>query len=135
MVGGIKANDHRRLNEGSGSKFRVGCCLQQDTPEEDRRIYRPKRNEYNTEDKDNSPKTLNDKNLWGCVSVSPKRVLISPKNFLEFSLDMIEKQVIIYLASTALRVIPPSFLVISISLFVGNWWMQPFVHFYFVFSL
>ena len=32
------------------------------TPEEGRRIYRPKRCGNNNKDEDNSPKTLNDKN-------------------------------------------------------------------------
>ena len=45
------------------SKFREGSRVRQ-TPEEGRRIYRPKRcgnNNYN-KDEDYSPKTLNDKN-------------------------------------------------------------------------
>ena len=50
----------RGLNKGHGSKFRVGSRVQQETLEEGRRIYRPKRCEYNK--KDNSQKTLNDKN-------------------------------------------------------------------------
>ena len=38
------------------------------------------------------------KNLWCCGSVSPKNTLILPKNFLDFSLDAIEKQSIINLS-------------------------------------
>ena len=36
----------------------------QGTPEEGRRIQRPKRCENNNEDEDNSPKALTDKNLF-----------------------------------------------------------------------
>ena len=50
-----------RFNKGRGSKFRVGSRVQP-TPEKGRRIYRPKRCEYNNKDEDNSPKTLNDEN-------------------------------------------------------------------------
>ena len=53
MVNGIRTGDH-------GSKFCVGSQIRQ-TPEEDRRIYRPKCCKYNNKDKDNCQKTLNDK--------------------------------------------------------------------------
>ena len=36
-----------------------------ETPEDDRRTYRPKRNRNNNKDEDNSPKTFNDKNHQG----------------------------------------------------------------------
>ena len=42
--------------------FRVGSRVRQETPEEDRRTYRPKRCEYNNNEEDNKPKTMNDKN-------------------------------------------------------------------------
>ena len=61
MVYGIRASDPRWLNKGRGSKFLVGSQVQQETPEEGRRTYRPKRSEYNNKDEDNSPKTLNDR--------------------------------------------------------------------------
>ena len=49
------------MNKGRGLKFHVGFRVRQ-TPEEGWRTYWPKRSEYNNEDKDNSPKTLNDRN-------------------------------------------------------------------------
>ena len=47
--------------KGHRSKFRVGFQVQQ-TPEVGWRTYRPNRCGNNNKDKDNSPKTLNDKN-------------------------------------------------------------------------
>ena len=58
------------LNKGRGLKFRVGPWIRQETPEEDRRIHRPKRCEYNYKDEDNSPKNLKDKKtkaLFNCL--------------------------------------------------------------------
>ena len=43
--------------------FCVGSQVRHETSEESRRIYRPKRCEYNNEDKDDSPNILSDKNL------------------------------------------------------------------------
>ncbi len=63
MVSGIRASVSRGLNKGRGSKFRVGSRVGK-TPEEGRRIYRPKRCEYNNKDEDNNPKTLKDKVLY-----------------------------------------------------------------------
>ena len=60
MVNVIRTSDPRRLNKGRSSKFRIGSWVRK-TPEEGRNIYWPKRREYNNKDKDNSPKTLNDK--------------------------------------------------------------------------
>ena len=60
MVNGIRTGDPREFNKGHSSKFRVGSRVPQ-TPEENRRIYRPKRCRNNNKDEDNSPKTLNDK--------------------------------------------------------------------------
>ena len=47
--------------KGCSSKFHVGSQVWQ-TPEEDRRSYRPKSWGNNNKNEDNSPKTLNDKN-------------------------------------------------------------------------
>ena len=55
MVNRIRASDPR------GSKFRVGSRVRQELPGEDRRTDQPKRCEYNNKNKNNSPKTLNDK--------------------------------------------------------------------------
>ena len=49
------------FNKGRSSKFREGSRVQQ-TPEEGRRTYRPKRCGNNNKDEDDSPKNLNDKN-------------------------------------------------------------------------
>ena len=56
------SNSIHQLNKGRSSKFREGSRVRQ-TPEEGRRTYRPKRCGNNNKDEDNSPKTLNDKNL------------------------------------------------------------------------
>ena len=61
MVNRIRKSVPRGLNQGRGSKFRVGSRIRQ-TPEEGQSIYRPKRCEYNNKDEDNSPKTMNDNN-------------------------------------------------------------------------
>ena len=58
---GCKTNDPRGFNKGHSSKFREGSRVRQ-TPEEGRRIYRPKRFGNSSKDEDNSPKTLNDNN-------------------------------------------------------------------------
>ena len=50
------------LNKGFGSKFRVGSQVQQETPEEGQRTYRPKHCEYNNKDEDKRLNTLNDRN-------------------------------------------------------------------------
>ena len=62
MVNGIRASEPRELNKGCGLKFCVGSHVQQETPEEGQRTHQPKYCEYNNKDKDNIPKTLNDKN-------------------------------------------------------------------------
>ena len=61
MANGIRTGNPRGFNKGRSSKFREGSRVRQ-TPEEGRRIYRPKRCGNNNKDEDNSPKTLNDKN-------------------------------------------------------------------------
>ncbi len=50
MANEIRTGDPRGFNKGRSSKFREG-----------RRTYRPKRCGNSDEDKDNNPKTLNDK--------------------------------------------------------------------------
>ena len=60
MANGIRTGDLRGLNKGRSSKFRQGFRFRQ-TPEEGWKTYRPKRCGNNDKDKDNSPKTLNDK--------------------------------------------------------------------------
>ena len=61
MANEIRTGDPRRFNKGRSSKFREGSRVRQ-TPEEGRRIYRPKRCGNNNKYEGNSPKTLNDKN-------------------------------------------------------------------------
>ena len=61
MANGIKTSDPRGFNKGRSSKFRVGSQVRK-TPEEGRRTYRPKSCGNNNKDKDNSPKTLKNKN-------------------------------------------------------------------------
>ena len=61
MTKGIRTSDPRGFNKGSSSKFHVGSRVQQ-TPEEGRRTYRPKRCGNNKKDEDNNLKSLNDKN-------------------------------------------------------------------------
>ena len=60
MANGIRTGYPRGFNKGRSSKFRVGSRVQQ-TPEDGRRIYRPKRSGNNNKDEDNNPKTLNNK--------------------------------------------------------------------------
>ena len=62
MANGIRTGDPRGFNKGRSSKFREGSRVRQ-TPEEGRRIYRPKYWGNNNKDEDNIPKTLNHKNL------------------------------------------------------------------------
>ena len=62
MANRIRTGDSCGFNKGCSSKFRKGSRVQQ-TPEEGRRTYQLKRCGNNNKDKDNSPKTLNDKNL------------------------------------------------------------------------
>ena len=61
MANGIRTGNPRGFSKGRRSKFRVGSRVRQ-TPEESRRIYRPKRRGNNNKDEDNNPKNLNDKN-------------------------------------------------------------------------
>ena len=61
MANGIRIGYPRGFNRGRCSKVHVGSRLPQ-TPEEDRRIYLPKRCGNNDEEEVNNPNTLNDKN-------------------------------------------------------------------------
>ena len=61
MANGIRTGDPRGFNNGRSLKYREGSRVRQ-TYEEGWRTYRPKRCANNSEDEDNSPKTLNDKN-------------------------------------------------------------------------
>ena len=64
MANGIRTSEQAtpvEFNKGRNSKFRVDFRVRQ-TPEEGRRIYRPKRCENSNKDEDASPKTLYDKN-------------------------------------------------------------------------
>ena len=79
MVNGIRASEPRGLNKGRDSKFYVGSQVRQETSEEGRRTYQPKRNEYDDKDEDNSPKTLNDKN-------KQKRKLSFPSRYPSLSI-------------------------------------------------
>ena len=62
MANGIRTGDPCGFNKGRSWKFRVGSRVWQ-TPEEDRRTYRPKCYGNNNKNEDNSQKTLNDKNI------------------------------------------------------------------------
>ena len=64
MTNGIRRGDPRGFNKGRRSKYGVGSLVQQ-TLEEGRKIHRPKRCGNNNKNKDNSPKSLNDKNHQG----------------------------------------------------------------------
>ena len=62
MANRIGTGDPRGFNKGHSLKFHEGSQVRQ-TPEEGRRTYRPKRCRNNNKDEDNSPKTLNNKNI------------------------------------------------------------------------
>ena len=82
MANGIRTGDTRGFNKERSSKFRVGSLVRQ-TPEEGRRTYRPKRcgNKNNNNDKDNSRKTLNDKNL-SSLNVGFESTILNPDSAL-----------------------------------------------------
>ena len=74
MANGIRTGDPRGFNKRPSSKFCEGSRVRQ-TSEEGRRTYQPKRCGNNNKDEDNSPKTLNDKNLFSyefCCSSGPQ---------------------------------------------------------------
>ena len=62
MANGIRTGEPRGFSRRRSSKFLVGSRVQQ-TPEEAKRTYRPKRWRNNNKDEDNSPKTVNDKKV------------------------------------------------------------------------
>ena len=64
MANGIRTGNPHGFNKGRISKFREGSQVRQ-TPEKDRRRYRPKRYGINNKEENNSPKTINDKNHQG----------------------------------------------------------------------
>ena len=66
MANRIRTGDLHGFNKGRGSKFREGSRVRQ-TPEEDRKTYRPKCCGNNNKDEDNSPKTLYDKKNRGVI--------------------------------------------------------------------
>ena len=57
MANRIKTGDLRGFNKWCSSKLCVGSLVQQ-TPEEGRKTYRPKRCGNNNKNEDNSPKAL-----------------------------------------------------------------------------
>ena len=61
IANGIKTGYPHGFNKGRSWKFYEGSRVRQ-TPEEDRRTYRPKRCGNNNKDEDNQSKTLKDKN-------------------------------------------------------------------------
>ena len=70
MVSRIRIIYPSGLNKGFGLKFCVGYRVWHETPGEGRETHRPKRCEYNDEDEDNSPISLNDKNISFSVITS-----------------------------------------------------------------
>ena len=63
MINGVRTIYLRGLNKEFVSKFSVGPWVRHETPEESRRMHRPKRYNYNNEDEDNSPNTMTDRNF------------------------------------------------------------------------
>ena len=98
MANGIRSGDLRGFNKGRSSKFHEGSRFQQ-TPEEGRRTYQPKRCENNNNYEDNSPKTLNDKNqqassqkfrqliycIIHCIILSQYRKIYTFRSNVDFS--------------------------------------------------
>ena len=77
MANGIRTGDSSWFNKWRSSKFRESSRVRQ-TPEEDQRTYRLKRCGNNNKDKNNSPKTRNDKNQQALFQK------IKPTNYLHF---------------------------------------------------
>ena len=75
MANGIRTGDLRGFNKGCSSKFHDGSRVRH-TPEEGRRTYRPKRYRNNNKDEDNSPNTLNDKNVTEILTKKKKTTTI-----------------------------------------------------------
>ena len=57
MVNGIRTIYPSWLNKGFGSEFCLGSRVRHKTPEESRRMHRPKRCEFSNEDEDNNTNT------------------------------------------------------------------------------
>ena len=73
VLGNGSRNQSKRpsgLNEGRGSKIRVGSRVRQETPEEDLMSYLLKRYEYSNKNEDSSTQTLNDKNKFSSTKMS-----------------------------------------------------------------
>ena len=62
MANGIRTGDPRGFNKGRSSKFREDFTVRQ-TPEEGQSTYQTKPCGNNNKHEDNSPKTLNDKEI------------------------------------------------------------------------
>ena len=75
MANGMRTGNPRGFNKGHSSKFREGSCVRQ-THEEGQRTYQTKHCENNNEDEDNSPKTLNDKNVHLFTSIESECFII-----------------------------------------------------------
>ena len=77
MAKGIRPGGPHGFNKGCSLKSRIGFRVQQ-TPEEGRRTYWPKRCGNNNKDEDNSLKTLNDKkNVSDLEFVATKSTICS----------------------------------------------------------
>ena len=61
MQNGIRTIYPSRVKNKFNSKFCVVYRVWKDTSEEGRRIYRPKRWQFNNEDEDNSPNIVREK--------------------------------------------------------------------------
>ena len=88
MANGIRTGDPCGFNKGRSSKFREGSRVRQ-TPEEGRRIYRPKRCGNNNKDEDNSPKTPNDKKHNWCLFKALYYVKLIKADIISMNFSMI----------------------------------------------
>ena len=75
MVDGIRTISPGKLNKVFGSNFRIDTRVQQETPEEGRRMNRSKRCVYSNKDEDNSPYTLNDENYQASSHTFRRRII------------------------------------------------------------
>ena len=64
MIYGIRTIYPRGSNKGFNLKFSVGSRVRHNIHDEGQKAYRPKRCEYNNEDKDNCPNILCDKKKY-----------------------------------------------------------------------
>ena len=123
MANRIRTGDPRGFNKGRSSKFREGSRVRQ-TPEEGRRTYRPKRYGNNNKDKDNSPKTLNDKNIsrlrtYCCIAIFSRRVVVLSRWMGRYQKNVSPNNILLVLNS----VFPSPSLVVSQSAqpFTNSW--------------